>query len=341
MHKPARMSDVAKLAGVSTMTVSRVLNDNANVLEETRRRVFSAVEKLNYRRNELARSLREQRSREIGILVPNLYDPFFALCAHVVNGVVRSKNYSVHIATTDENPETESIEAARMLRRHIEGLVVIPAEMGSGGASRLLSPDFEGLPMVTLDRPLQSRRRRVDAVLVENKRGAQTGTEHLLNMGHKRVVFVGLDRRLYTIRMRYDGYIAAMRARGLEDKAVFLRGEAGETSETVRSLIHSRQPPEALFCGNNLLTRQVLHALQALDIHPPDRIALAGFDDFETADLIRPGITVVRQPIEDLARRAAEILFARIADPTSDAAGRRIVLPLELIVRGSCGHRQG
>ena len=338
MPKTARMSDVAKLAGVSTMTVSRVLNDNPKVLEETRQRVFEAVERLKYQRNELARSLREQRSRQIGILVPNLYDPFFALCAHVVNEVARAQDYSVNIATTDENPEAESMEAGRMLRRHIEGLVVIPAESGQEG-SQLLSPDFDGLPMVTLDRPLQDRRRRVDAVLVENKRGAQLGTEHLLALGHKRVAFVGLDRRLYTIRMRHDGYAAAMQARGLEGTAVFLSGDAEETAATLRSLIATRHPPQAIFCGNNLLTRQVLHALQGMDIHPPDKIALAGFDDFETADLIRPGITVVRQPIEDLARQATEILFARITNPANTAAGRRVVLPLELIVRGSCGSR--
>src|SRR5579875_3777491 len=108
------MSDVAKLAGVSTMTVSRVLNENANVLAETRQRVFAAVEELGYRRNELARSLRDRRTRQIGILVPNLYDAFFAQCAHTVSAVAKAHDYSVSIATTDEDPEAEFEEASRM-----------------------------------------------------------------------------------------------------------------------------------------------------------------------------------------------------------------------------------
>src|ERR1700710_1362069 len=154
------MSDVAKLAGVSTMTVSRVLNENANVLEETRQRVFSAVEKLGYRRNELARSLRERRSRQIGILVPNLCDPFFAISAQAINRVARDHGYSVSIATTEEHADLEYEEASRMVRRSVEGLVVIPVDVK--GNSRLLSPEMQALPFVTIDRPASGAGRSID-----------------------------------------------------------------------------------------------------------------------------------------------------------------------------------
>ena len=339
MPRPARMSDVAKLARVSTMTVSRVLNENPNVLESTRKRVFAAVEQLSYRRNELARSLRERRSRQIGILVPNLYDPFFALCAHVVNGVAKTHGYSVNIATTDEDPEAEFSEASRMMLRHVEGLVVIPAEGGATGISRLLSPELEDLPMVTLDRPLQDKDRHTDALLVENKRGSHTGTAHLISLGHKRVAFVGLDRRLYTMRLRHNGYLSAMKEAGLEGVAIFVSGDPQTTQVELRKLLHGAERPTALFCGNNLLTRQVLHCLQRFHLRTPDDLALVGFDDFETADLLTPAITVVRQPIEALAQKAAEVLFDRLGENGSHEAGKRIVLPVELIVRSSCGSK--
>src|SRR5579875_890322 len=134
MTKSARMSDVAKLAGVSTMTVSRVLNGSANVTDEPRQKVFAAIEKLRYQPNELARSLREQRSRQIGVLVPYLYDPFFATCAHVISTVAKQHAYSVVLSTTNEDPATEYDEASRMQRRNVEGLIVIPSHPRTGAS---------------------------------------------------------------------------------------------------------------------------------------------------------------------------------------------------------------
>ena len=320
------------------MTVSRVLNANPNVVEQTRLRVMAAVDALSYQRNELARSLREKRSRQIGILVPNLYDPFFALCAHAISAVAKTHNYSVNIATTDEDPEAEFAEANRMMLRHVEGLIAIPAEGGDTGRSRLLSPELNGLPIVTLDRPLQEGRRLTDALLVENKLGAQLGTAHLLSHGHRNVTFVSLDRRLYTMRKRYEGYQAAMREAGLEERAIYVSGESQTSQAALLRLLGGQKRPDALFCANNLLTQLVLHCLQGLNIHPPEKVALVGFDDFETADLLRPGITVVRQPIEELAKRAAEVLFERLREVGSQNVRRRIVLPVDLIVRGSCGN---
>ena len=336
MHQPARMSDVAKLARVSSMTISRVLNGNQYVREETRQRVHAAVERLGYRRNEVARSLRERRSRQIGILVPNLYDPFFAQCTHIVSTVAKAHGYSLLIATTDEDPEAEFFEASRMFVSNVEGLVVIPAEVKSG-ASRLISQELGQLPIVTLDRPLSGGNGRADSLLVQNRRGTHLGTEHLLALGHKRIVFVCLQRRLYTMRKRCEGYAAAMRAAGLQPRTIFVSGEPEQTDTEMRALLAGKGRPDALFCANNLLTRQVLHSLKNLTIQPPESVALIGFDDFETADLLRPGITVVRQPTEALTRQATEVLFSRIGTKPKQGKGRQIVLPVELIVRGSCG----
>ena len=336
MAKSARMSDVAKLAGVSTMTVSRVLNGSANVTDGLRKDVFSAIESLNYHPNELARSLREQRSRQIGILVPYLYDPFFAMCAHAISAVARRHAYSVVLSTSGEDPQAEYEEASRMLRRNVEGLIVIPAHPRQGD-SLLLERQFDRMPIVTLDRPIQGS--GFDSLLVENEQGARLGTDHLIQLGHKKIAYVGLSDDLYTMGMRHRGYAAAMAAAGLTPSAAICTGELEDASAKVQKLIAAKRPPTALFCANNLVTRHVLHSLQLLDIHPPDGVALVGFDDFEVADLLRPGITVVRQPVELLGEKAADILFMRLAEARRPKSGTSTVLPVQLIVRGSCGSR--
>jgi LacI family transcriptional regulator len=142
------------------------------------------------------------------------------------------------------------------------------------------------------------------------------------------------------MRMRQQGYRGAMRAAGLKADVHTVTDTPETTDAAIRKLVGSKRPPTALFCTNNLVTRHVLHALQSLDIHPPKPIALVGFDDFETAGLLQPGVTIVRQPAELLGRAAAEALFARIAEGKRDSPPKYIVLPVELVVRGSCGTMQ-
>jgi LacI family transcriptional regulator len=334
MHRSARMSDVAKLAGVSTMTVSRVLNDSANVTDDTRDRVTKAVEQLQYQRNEIARSLREQTSRQIGILIPNLYDPFFAICAHAISVVVKDHTYSMVLSSTDEDPRTEYEQANSMLRRGIDGLVVIPTASVKGLPS-LHAPEFEHLPIVTLDRPIEGS--QFDRVLVQNKIGAQLGVDHLIQLGHKHIAFFGLSGPLYTMRTRLQGYKDAMLAKGLRSEVILVSDVLRDTQTALRDVLATRHPPTALFGANNLITRHLLHGLQALGLHPPNPLALVGFDDFESADLLRPGITVVRQPAESMGRLAGELLFARLAKGGLDAPVKKMMLSVELIIRGSCG----
>lgn len=330
------MIDVAKLAGVSVMTVSRVLSDHSSVSENARAKVLEAVAELRYQPNELARSLREKRSRQIGILVPYLYDPFFSACAHVVSTVAQQHSYSVVLSTSNQDPKAEFEEVNRMLRRNIEGLVVIPARVGKG-KSLLLGDEFRDLPIVALDRPIEGS--RFDALVVENERGARTGTEHLLCLGHKRIAFLGLSKHLYTMRCRERGYRKAMQAAGLVPQTLELSETMEDTRAVIRQLLSGKTRPTALFSANNLLTRHVLHSLQTMNIHPPESLALVGFDDFDTADLLRPGITTVRQPVEALGRTAAEMLFERLtAGPSAvERPAKKIVLPVDFVIRGSCG----
>jgi len=328
------MSDVAKLAGVGTMTVSRVLSGRVRVAEETANRVFQAIETLNYRPNEVARALRDQRSRQIGVIVPNLIDPFFATCAQTVSTVAREHEYSVIIATADEDPSIEHEQASRMLRRQVEGFVVIPA---ADGLSRITGSEFRSIPIVSLDRPIENS--RYDSVVVENKLGSQLGVNHLIQHGHRRIAFFGLSRNLYTIRARFEGYREALKKANAKPEAYFGNSTQPEMLATIRTVLDASDPPTAFYCSNNLITRNVLHALAHLKVRIPESIAIVGFDDFETANILNPPLTVVRQPISDLARMGANMLFSRLLNNYRTERGKRLVLPVELVVRDSCGLR--
>jgi len=326
------MNDVARLAGVGTMTVSRVLSGSVRVSEETAKRVHEAIAALNYRPNEVARALRERHSRQIGVLVPNLLDPFFAICAHTVSAVANEHGYSVIIATDNADRDKQYKEASQMLRRQVEGLVLVPA---GTDAPSITPEEFRNLPVVSLDRPLENT--SYDGVVVENKFGAQLGVNHLIQHGHKRIAFFGLLPQMYTIKLRHEGYCEAMGKAGLELESHFGNATQEEMVATMRSVLSGSNPPTAIFCGNNLIARNAFHALCHLQVRIPDAMALVGFDDFETANILNPALTVVRQPITEMARIGANLLFSQLWNKEAGFRGKITVLPVELVVRDSCG----
>lgn len=316
------------------MTVSRVINGNSCVTDETRQRVLQAIKQLDYHPNQIARSLREQRSRQIGIIVPNISDPFFAICAQAVSFVAKEHGYSVNIAMSYEDPKIEYNEVMLMLRRHVEGIIVIPS---AGSITRLTELDFRAIPIVTLDRPLAGD--IFDSVVVQNERGASLAVQHLIELGHRRISYLGLSQHLYTIRARYEGYRRAMTGAGLEQDAHYGNATQSEMFATLKSLLKTKLKPTAIFASNNLTTRHALHALSELKVRIPDSVALVGFDDFETADLLKPPITVVRQPTTDMGRIGADLLFSRLSPNRHVHQAKRVILPVELIIRESSGRR--
>ncbi len=326
------MIDVARLAGVGSMTVSRVLNGTANVSEEAARRVHNAIAQLNYKPNELARALRGQRSRSIGFILPYLYDPFFAVCAHAVITAARQHGYSVAMTTSNEDPEIEFAEASQMMQRHVEGLILIPANRGQSRINRAL---LGKTPMVAFDRPLADP--AFDTVLVQNQSGARRMVQHLLEHGHTAITFMGLSRNLFTINARYQGYRRAMMDAGLKTDAFFECDTMESTVRAIEERLRLKAPPTAFFTSNTLATRYVFAALLQLGVHIPSDAALAGFDDFDLADVTAPPLTVVRQPAQEMGRVAAGQLFERLERGETPQTGNRIVLPVEMVLRRSCG----
>lgn len=326
------MSDVARLAGVGTMTVSRVLNGTVPVSADTALRVQIAIEQLKYRPNELARAFRGQRSRSIGLIIPYLYDPFFANCAHAVTTVAKEHGHSVIITTSNEDPNTEYDEVEQMLQRHVDGVVMIPARFRNSRITRTL---FGKTPVVVFDRPVSDP--GLDTVLVQNNGGSHRIIEHLIEHGHKNIAFMGLSRALYTINTRFLGYRRALQDAGLQENAFFGCDSQEDTLRAVREKLREANAPTAIFTSNTLATRYVLSALMHLGVKMPNDIAFAGFDDFDLADVTSPPLTVVRQPALEMGRVATSLLFDRIARGEVPLTGNRIVLPVEIVLRRSCG----
>ncbi len=266
-QRAVRMRDVADRAGVGMMTVSRVLNGTAHVSDKTSARVDRALKELQYHPNLMARALRGHGTRSIGIIVPYLYDPFFASCAHAISAVAKQHAYSVLLATSDERADTETEAARDLLRRQVEGIIVIPA---CNGRSRLTDPEFHSTPMVAIDRPLSRRTSSIDTVLVENQHGATLATEHLIHHGHKRICFIGLSQKIYTMHARLTGYNKAMNAAGLKSESFSNVADGAATLNFLRSVLGRPNPPTAIFAANGLASRDVLHAVAALDIHVPE-----------------------------------------------------------------------
>jgi LacI family transcriptional regulator len=333
LERKATMSDVARIAGVSLMTVSRVLNGTAKVSPETQEHVRRAVAKLRYRPNELARALRGMKSRTIGVIVPYLYDPFFATCAHAAAVVARQHGYSVIVSTSSEDVNVEYTELQLMLQRHVEGLLVIPA---NNGRSKLTLPEFARIPVVLLDRPIQDL--HFNTVLVENESGARAAIEHLIvQHHHRRILFVGMSKELYTTHTRFQGYRREMVEHGLTPNAFFNCTTQETVSAELKRLLRGSKPPTAVFTMNTLTTRYLLRACAEIGVRIPADLALIGFDDFELAESLEPALTVVRQPADRVGHVAANFLFRRLKGGDPSPEGVRELLPVELIVRRSCG----
>jgi len=334
LMKRATMAQVARLAGVGTMTVSRVLNGSTNVQPETAGRVREAINRLEYRPNEFARVLRGAKSRSIGLIVPSLLDPFFATCAHSVNAVAQSQGYSMILTTSNGSVQTEFNEAAWMLEKHVEGIVVCPIPAKH---SRLASTIFHRTPIVSFDRPVGIP--RVASVVVDNSAGVKRLTEHLVGHGHTHIHFLGDSPNLFTIKTRVAGYRRALSLIGATPRVNLEISSQHGLTGYLQKVMAEKKPPTAFIAGNNWISKYLYRAIMQLGLRIPEDVAVVGFDEFDLADLMNPPMTVVDQPVALLGKTAAEVLFSQLQMRMEDRPeiGERTVLDVELIVRASCG----
>ncbi|HEU5470072.1 MAG TPA: LacI family DNA-binding transcriptional regulator [Actinophytocola sp.] len=322
------MSDVARLAGVSIKTVSRVVNAEPGVHADTAKRVLAAIDRLGFRRNLGALNLRRGSSTgTIGLVLEDVGNPFYSGLTRAVEEVARGFGRQVLTGSSDEDPDRERELALEFCARRVDGLIVVPAGLRHG----YLMPEItSGMPVVFVDRPPGDV--LADTVLVDNIEGAAAAVAHLAAHGHRRIAFLGDAPDIFTAAERLRGFREGCAKAGIPYDAELV-AMGPHTGPSVRAtldrVLAGRSAATAVLTGNNRITVHVLRAVAGGTGRP----ALVGFDDFELADLLDPPVSVVSLQPGTLGRAAAELLFARLNGDTSPP--RRLMLPVHLVPRGS------
>ncbi len=321
------MVDVARHAGVSLKTVSRVVNNEPAVARELTDRVLAAIAELGFRRNDIARNLRSGRvNPTIGLLIEEIANPFYASIASVAAEVAALHETLLMTASSEEDAERERALLLDMCQRRVAGLLVVPAGRDHGYLRREVEM---GMPVVFLDRPPSGL--LADTVLLDNRGGADEGVRRLLDQGHRRIGILIDSLTVYTMRERLAGAQQALHGAQVRYDDGLVRDGVRTPEEAARAageMLDGADPPTAFFCTNNRIT---VGALQELWRRGSDA-ELVGFDDFELSHLMPRPFTVIGYDTRELGRAAADLLFRRIGGDRSWPA--TVVLPTRLVDRG-------
>jgi LacI family transcriptional regulator len=327
--------DVAKRAGVSPMTVSRVINGGAQVSPGARARVEEAIAELGYVPSRLARGLSAQRTGTIAVVVPDVANPFFTLVVRGAEDVARRAGYGVILCDTrsDLGAERELIE--EMIAHRVEGIVIAPVSDRSRDHLRRLAKF--GVPFVLVDRTVPGI--EADAVRGDSVDGARQLVEHLLSLGHRRIGLIVESDEVSTARERRRGYEQTLDAAGVPlDPALVAQATADPDGgfEGMRRLLALEERPTAVFTVNNLVALGAIEAVRDAGLEVPDDVALVCFDDIAYASRLYPFLTVMEQPAETFGTMSTQLLLERI-DRRGPKRKHLVVLPAEFVVRRSCG----
>lgn len=331
----ATIRDVARMAGVSVATVSRVLNGSAPVSESTDQQVRRAARELNYWPNGAARSLITNRSNTLGVLLPDIHGEFFS---EVIRGIdVASRSKGFHLLVSSSHADTgELVSALRSMRGRIDGLIVMLPDLS---APRLLRECSAATPTVVLNagRTVAG----CHAISIDNFDGAHRVVRHLVSLGHRRIATITGPEHNMDARQRLEGYQAALAGAGLDvDPRLQLQGDFSEPSgyQAGLQLLKLEPRPSAVFVGNDRMAVGVFGAMHDSGVVVPSGMAVAGFDDIEMSQYLSPPLTTVHADAQLLGARAVERLLELQRTSRIDAP-RHEVLPTTLVVRGSCGAR--
>jgi DNA-binding LacI/PurR family transcriptional regulator len=324
------VKDVAKRAGVSVATVSRVLCGYLHVSESTRTRVLQTIEELNFRPDQVARSLRRRRTNLIGFIVSTIENMFFTEAAHAAEQAARQRGYNLIVCNTDEDPLREQAYLDVLDRQLIAGIILAPAP---GAATHLQSYLDDGLPILLINRRLEHL--QCSSITSDDEEVAYRCVEYLLQQGRRRIAAITGLSDVYTTQARLQGYRRALFSAGFPvDPSIEVSGWANLKGGylATREVMQGANPPDALFVFNNVMIQGAIMALQDLSIEWSQSVDVAGFGAFQTARLYRPPLTLIEQPAREMGRKAAELLIAQVEHKLEERA-HHIILNNRLILR--------
>ncbi len=328
------LTDIARKIGVSVSTVSRVLHDDTKkykISEETQALVRQAAEELGYTPNKLARGLRLSKTHQIGVIVPDISNPFFATMVKSVSKEARKAGYSIIVADSDEDANVEGDSLKAFLENRVDGFLVAAVGQNDAHIREVVN---KRAPLVMLDRWFEDL--AVDAVSVDNVKGGMLATQHLIREGHRKIAFIRGLRGTNASDGREQGYRTALTTAGLPVGDRYIVGDDFGTLNGYlesKSLLQLPDPPTAIFAAGDLIALGVLQALREESVPVPKKISLVTFDDPSFASYLSPPLTAIEQPIETMGEIGVKLLIRRMRDP--DAEVKRVLLEPRLIVRES------
>lgn len=339
MKRRPTQYDVARLAGVSQAAVSQVLNNSASasIPEETRQRIWKAVEIVGYQPNVLARSLRVGKTHMLGLIFPDSANPFFAEIGKHMENLAYTMGYSVILCNTGGDPERERFYADSLSRKQVDGIIFVAGGNRADCLALLLERD---IPVVVVDRDLPDC--SVDTVLLDNFHGGLLAVRHLLDLGHRRIGCITGPSNVNPSADRVSAYRVGLKERNIDvDEMLIRQGDFQMRSgwERALELLSLPERPTAIFACNDLMAIGVLRAAAEHNLSVPDDLSVVGFDNIELSSYTAPPLTTVAQPTNEIGVKAVTLLLERIKDHEREP--RRELLEASLIVRGSSGLVKG
>ena len=329
------ISEIAQKSGVSKATVSRVLNDSPLVKPETRERIKRIIEENNYIPSAIARSLSIQNTENIGVIFPDIENPFFASALSGITSVAEKSRYNVILFNSDETEEKEARFLEVVRGKRLEGLIISPANAGSEKTAKALR-EFEesGIPVVLLDRRLSTG--SFSLVSADNERGAYLAVEQLIREGHERIAIIEGSPHNFPVYERTGGYRKALEAYGIPlnpDYIVKADQKSDLAYEGMKRLMGLDDPPTAIFSSNNMMTLGCLQYLTEHRLQIGEDIAVIGFDDIAMLRIIDYKLSVVHRSEFEMGQTAMHILLKKLRKEVVER--EEVILPVELILRGS------
>ncbi|MES2418203.1 MAG: LacI family DNA-binding transcriptional regulator [Bacteroidota bacterium] len=336
MFEPVTIKDIAKALGLSTSTVSRALRDTYEISEATKKIVLAYAKEINYQPNPIALSLKERRSKSIGVVVCEVANSYFSQAINGIESIAYSRGYHVIISQTHESYDREVINTQHLASRSVDGLLV-SLSSETTDISHLTSLHERGLPIVFFDRVADEI--NTHKVIANNEKGAYEATEYLIKSGCKRIAHLTSSNHLSITIERLAGYEAALKAHGFSVNPLYIKhcqhgGMLHEETETaIKALMDLKERPDAIFVAGDRLSTGCLEVFKKLNVAVPGDIAMAGFSNSDVLDLFNPSLTSVRQPAFEIGKVATEMLLQLIEAKYPVEEFEKRVLETDLFVR--------